>query len=171
MRGGSEPGSAPGTYALLLRCPKTVTLRIGALGERELGSGWYVYVGSALGPGGVRARVRRHLRGPGNRHWHLDYLSPAVQVVEVWYVHHERRWEHLWARGLEETEVCTGVVSGFGASDCDCGSHLLRFRERPDVVSLTTIPETESGWTSPRGIDPAIWWPVRSGFAGTSPDS
>ena len=47
----------PGSYALLLQADRRRTVRIGWLGQLTVEPGCYVYVGSALGPGGVRARV------------------------------------------------------------------------------------------------------------------
>ena len=55
----------PGTYALGLRLDAHSTCRIGALGEYTLQPGNYIYVGSAWGPGGLAARLSRHLRGSG----------------------------------------------------------------------------------------------------------
>jgi hypothetical protein len=42
--------SRPGTYALLLSSVSDAVIRIGRLGNLRLQPGFYVYVGSALGP-------------------------------------------------------------------------------------------------------------------------
>ena len=42
----------PGTYALILSCKSNVRIEIGRLGTMRLQPGYYVYLGSALGPGG-----------------------------------------------------------------------------------------------------------------------
>ncbi len=47
----------PGTYALVLACQKTGRVRIGRLGVLALQPGFYVYVGSAFGSGGLAARL------------------------------------------------------------------------------------------------------------------
>jgi Uri superfamily endonuclease len=52
----------PGTYALLLSSAADGVIRVGRLGDLRLQPGFYVYVGSALGPGGVRARLAHHMR-------------------------------------------------------------------------------------------------------------
>ncbi len=49
-------------------------VRIGRRGELRLQPGFYIYLGSALGPGGVRARLALHFRPCTRPHWHLDYL-------------------------------------------------------------------------------------------------
>ena len=55
----------PGSYALILQADRRRTVRIGRLGQLAVEPGCYVYVGSALGPGGVRARVGHHGAGCG----------------------------------------------------------------------------------------------------------
>ncbi len=46
--------------------------------------GWYFYVGSARGSGGIRARVRRHFRHKKTAHWHIDRLTKeAVEMVAL----------------------------------------------------------------------------------------
>jgi len=40
--------------------------------------GWYVYVGSALGPGGLAAKVGRHLGGRKMCRWHTAYLRAVI---------------------------------------------------------------------------------------------
>ena len=52
--------SQPGTYALLLEATAIQDVPIGKLGVLHMLPGIYVYVGSALGPGGLAARVGRH---------------------------------------------------------------------------------------------------------------
>jgi Uri superfamily endonuclease len=125
--------ATPGTYALLLRCRRSVRLRIGRLGVLGVVPGFYVYVGSALGPGGVRARVRHHQRAAGRPHWHIDYLRPRADLVEVWYAHETRRREHQWASIMSELEGASAPLPRFGASDCGCASHLFHFEMRPSV--------------------------------------
>lgn len=51
----------PGTYALVLASRGEKRIRIGGIGTLRLRTGFYVYVGSALGPGGLaRAREASH---------------------------------------------------------------------------------------------------------------
>jgi Uri superfamily endonuclease len=121
----------PGTYALVLSAKASGLVRIGRLGGLRLQSGFYVYVGSALGPGGVRARLAHHL-GPSIRpRWHIDYLRLRTSLEEVWYCHDRLSWEHQWARHLGTQPGVSIPLAGFGASDCRCESHLYFFRSRP----------------------------------------
>lgn len=117
---------APGTYLLVLRLRAPERLRIGALGEHDCPAGAYVYCGSALGSGGVRARVRRHLEGAAALHWHIDFLLRRAGVDAVWARLETRRLECLWAAALSRSEGFTSAVPRFGASDCRCRAHLWR---------------------------------------------
>lgn len=124
---------APGTYALLLRADKAEELEVGALGEMTVRPGAYVYVGSAFGPGGLRARVGRHARGDGALHWHVDYLRAATALEAVWYTHDAERRECTWAAVLRALPGASVPLDGFGASDCNCPAHLVRFAKPPSL--------------------------------------
>jgi len=46
--------SMPGTYALILRSEKRSRIQAGRWREIDVEPGYYIYVGSAFGPGGTR---------------------------------------------------------------------------------------------------------------------
>lgn len=142
------PRAEPGSYILWMEVPSSVRLRVGALGEVVLPAGVYGYVGSALGPGGVAARVARHLRRERRNHWHIDYLSGRYPVGEVWYAHAPERLEHRWAARLAELGGSV-VIPGFGASDCDCATHLLRFSALPEIGRFGRQAEDRRRFRSP----------------------
>src|SRR5512139_3339944 len=50
-----------GTYILLVSLRQAKRLEIGRLGAFDLVPGFYAYVGSAHGSGGLRARIQHHL--------------------------------------------------------------------------------------------------------------
>jgi Uri superfamily endonuclease len=116
--------SQPGTYALVIRVHEAATIRTGHLGAAELQAGYYVYLGSALGPGGLRARIGRHLRQPSEKrlHWHIDSLTAQNQIVEVWWAPGSDRQECAWAAWI--AAVGELAMPGFGSSDCRCPGHL-----------------------------------------------
>jgi Uri superfamily endonuclease len=60
--------SDPGTYALILQYDSKASTQIGRWRQIDLEPGYYIYIGSAFGPGGVRARVSRHCRGDKPKH-------------------------------------------------------------------------------------------------------
>lgn len=124
---------------------------MGALGRIELAGGRHAYAGSALGPGGVRARLRRHVGGRGARHWHVDHLRPATRPVEAWWIHDDRRLECRWAAAAAGLPGCGRPVAGFGASDCGCRGHLVRLPEDPGRPRL----EEALAGASPEGLRPS----------------
>ncbi len=108
-----------GTYILLIRVPEGVEIKVGALGRLHFESGEYAYVGSAYGPGGIEARVKRHLRAEKKRKWHIDYLLEHAEVDSV-----------LIKEGANEVESAKRMlecpyVAGFGSSDSPMPSHLF----------------------------------------------
>lgn len=109
-----------GIYFLLVNLDRTISKRVGALGEIEFQDGRYIYVGSAQNS--LEARVSRHLRSEKNKHWHIDYLLEAADIEEVLAYEMESNMECDSARILEEE---FDKVKNFGCSDCDCNSHLF----------------------------------------------
>lgn len=113
----------PGTYLLLLQLSRSMTIRVGALGKLFFNKGNYLYVGSALGRGGLRARISRHINTRRKLFWHIDYLLQYAKVLAVYLIESKEKLEckiakELTARGIQ-------FVSKFGSSDCNCRSHLF----------------------------------------------
>lgn len=115
-----------GTYALRLRCAESEGIHVGALGRMKTREGDYVYVGSAFGPGGVDARVRRHRRRDKSCHWHVDHLRAVAELRETWVSYDPVRRECAWARIIADADGSAVPLRGFGASDCRCPAHLFR---------------------------------------------
>jgi len=105
-------------------------------------SGNYLYLGSARGPGGLRARLGRHLTNEYCRpHWHIDYLRQIAQPVAVYYYvirnevkniltrSNESPIECLWSQTLASQAFVRIPVTRFGASECRkrCGAHLVYY--------------------------------------------
>lgn len=124
-----------GTYVLALRLGAGRCLSVGCLGRYWFPAGWYLYVGSARGPGGLCARLERHRRrlGPGKRaHWHVDVLREQGTWGGAWARPTEERLECAWARALGRLPDARIVAPGFGASDCGCAAHLFHLAALPD---------------------------------------
>lgn len=130
---------APGTYVLILRLPTPVTISVGSLGAFSFPAGWYAYAGSARGPGGLAARVSRHRRASKKHHWHVDYLRSHAELIAVWYTTGPTRRECAWAEALSKLPGASVVTPRFGASDCRCATHLLRFASHPDVSAFSRL--------------------------------
>jgi Uri superfamily endonuclease len=119
-----------GIYCLVFNTPGC-TIRIGALGALLFQSGWYIYIGSALGSGGLQ-RLRRHISLSRLRDkqptWHVDYLltSPEFSLEYAVCAVSEDRYECLLSCELNRNRI-----PGFGCSDCSCISHLFYRNEDP----------------------------------------
>jgi Uri superfamily endonuclease len=122
-----------GTYILIASVAQGQRLVIGRLGEFEIVPGFYAYVGSAFGSGGLRARLGHHLGSRAKPHWHIDYLLRVAQPVEIWYSTAARRLEHDWVDILEQAPQFRIPIPRFGASDDHRGgsSHLFYCERRP----------------------------------------
>jgi Uri superfamily endonuclease len=109
-------------------------LSIGRLGEFPFPAGWYLYAGSAHGPGGLRARIRRHWRKAGHRkklHWHVDHVREVAAWAGAWIKSSDERLECDWAARLGTLDGARVVAAGLGASDCKCVAHLLHVPALP----------------------------------------
>jgi Uri superfamily endonuclease len=115
----------PGAYALVLNLREPLSLSdIRRFRDRTLAPGLYAYFGSARGPGGLAARVGRHLRAGRRPHWHIDRLLARGEVVRVlvWPEGDECRWR----AGVQADRRASVPLPGFGSSDCRaCPAHLL----------------------------------------------
>ncbi|HOI14605.1 MAG TPA: GIY-YIG nuclease family protein [Methanoculleus sp.] len=123
-----------GVYALILENTGCVVW-IGALGEREFFAGSHIYVGSALGSGGL-ARADRHVRLALHRdrppRWHIDYLllDPHFAPAAIITAATARDYECELAGTIGGSSV-----PGFGCSDCTCPSHLF-YRSGDPVAEI-----------------------------------
>ncbi|OYT61200.1 MAG: hypothetical protein B6U69_04025 [Thermofilum sp. ex4484_15] len=72
-----------GVYVLLMEVKSETVKRVGSLGSIRLVKGIYVYIGSARGPGGIRGRVSRYLKGPRKLRWHIDYIICDRRLVSL----------------------------------------------------------------------------------------
>ena len=129
-------GLGPGTYVLLFSIVADIRVTVGRLGDQTFARGDYAYVGSALGPGGLAARLGHHLGSAGRTHWHLDYLCPFFRPLEIWCTASSHHFEHVWAKALMAIRGANTPVPGFGASDCRCPAHLVAFGRRPRVQTF-----------------------------------
>ncbi len=108
-----------GAYALLILLDAPLPAGAGR-NAAILQPGRYIYCGSAKGPGGLMARLARHMRREKQAHWHVDQLTGAGKTLGAWAV----------PGGDEcalnaELSALPMPLEGFGSSDCPrCKSHL-----------------------------------------------
>src|SRR6266446_3884599 len=122
-----------GTYILIALVLQMKRLKIGHLGTYDIIPGFYAYVGSAFGPGGLRARIHHHLESVAEPHWHIDYLLGHAEPVEAWYVLSGRKLEQNLAGLLAQASGFRVPIRRFGSSDYRRSrtSHLFYSNRRP----------------------------------------
>lgn len=128
--GTGAPVGERGVYALVVKVGETIELTLRGR-KVALKPGIYVYIGSARGPGGVPARVRRHAKREKKVRWHIDLVTtaPSSRVVGAVYASAESP-ECVLTPALEELGL-SHPVRGFGSSDCKggCASHFFLCNE------------------------------------------
>jgi Uri superfamily endonuclease len=112
-----------GAYVLVIDVAKPLNIKVMKRALR-LAPGCYLYCGSARGPGGISARVKRHIRKEKPVRWHVDQLTIRATIRNV-----------IVAPGgtecalFEKLSALPGAevpIPGFGSSDCrQCPSHML----------------------------------------------
>jgi sugar fermentation stimulation protein A len=116
-----------GSYLLLLVLDDETTIDAGRLKRLQLQAGYYVYVGSAMKS--LSKRIERHRRLEKKEHWHIDELRKHAAVLADFPIRSSWRLECPLSHAIES--IAAGHVDDFGSSDCQCRSHLYRFRENP----------------------------------------
>lgn len=119
-----KPGmrASKGLYLLLLRAENEIVLHLASRTLR-IGAGTYVYVGSACGPGGLAARLSRHLCGRRRRlHWHIDKLieaglEPILAIAIVSDKLCAYRVEPFLALVLSSSRGFVPIGTGIGSTD------------------------------------------------------
>ena len=125
--------SEKGVYCLIFRTRNCI-LDAGSLKKIGFSKGYYIYVGSALGSGGLK-RLKRHVLLSLDKNkkprWHVDYLSVSqeFELISVVYAITDKPIECELAGKLKS--VFNNSIQGFGAGDCSCSSHLFYSKKRP----------------------------------------
>jgi Uri superfamily endonuclease len=121
-----------GTYVLIAFVPQMKRVQVGQLGEFDIVPGFYAYVGSAFGAGGLGARIGHHLESAAAPHWHIDYLLQVADPVEIWYTVAGQKLEHQWSGLFEHAPQFRIPIPRFGSSDYhrSRSSHLFYSKRR-----------------------------------------
>jgi glycine dehydrogenase len=62
-----------------------------------------------LGPGGLKARVGRHIRSEKKTRWHIDYLLPHTTLKKVWY-QPQLRLECTWSETIAVVDAANPIT-------------------------------------------------------------
>lgn len=107
----------------------------------DLSPGYYYYSGSAFGPGGLRARIRRHFRTDKVVHWNVDYLRNVSEITAVYYSPGNRENEHIAAGFFLQKPEEYLPIAHFGSSDCSCFTHLFFSQHSKQIERLFNFSE------------------------------
>ena len=107
----ADAPATSGAYVLVLRLDAPHDVRIGKI-LATLASGDYLYCGSARGPGGLRARLARHMRPQKRVHWHIDQLTTEASLLGAFVA--EQGDECALNAALADLPI---PIAGFGSSD------------------------------------------------------
>ena len=134
----TELPAVPGAYILIVDLAEKTVLTIRKFQGTVLEPGRYTYFGSARGPGGIKARCRRHLRKDKKLHWHIDHLTTRASSLGV--AAYPGGNECQLASSLLADTTSEIPVPGFGSSDCKtCKSHLFRISAKTDIENIVRI--------------------------------
>ncbi|WP_417670068.1 GIY-YIG nuclease family protein [Roseibium sp.] len=122
-----------GSYGLVIELSDRLHLDLPRLGSPTLSPGLYLYCGSAKGPGGLRARVGRHLRQDKTCRWHIDRVTSACAHVAAFWISSGSECQlRSHAAAVFDTNV---PIEGFGSSDCkSCPAHFLMLQRQSRIV-------------------------------------
>ena len=113
----------PGAYVLAIELSRPITLALAIRPSATLAAGCYLYCGSAKGPGGLQARIARHMRRGKPIRWHIDNLTEVGCVLGAWTIVEGHECQLVAA--LSHLPM---PIEGFGSSDClGCKTHLVRW--------------------------------------------
>lgn len=135
-KNGQTMDERPGIYALIMHLPVQRRLDVGTLGEHACAPGWYVYVGSAHGPGGLKRCINRHRARHRRQLQHVDRLTAVADIREIWFSHAEASCEHHLLNTLASLSGAEFPIPGFGSQQCTvrCKARLIHFQEHPLVA-------------------------------------
>ena len=139
-----KDNSNKGSYILIMAIPEPRTITIGSLKTTQFPGGYYAYVGSAMG--GLKSRLNHHLKVSKRPHWHIDYLLEQASLNSIILCPSQSKVECIIAQALNRQFDC---VPGFGASDCQCRSHLF-FAPDEEQMKTTIMTILNSLGMQPR---------------------
>ena len=120
-----------GKYVLIIKISRDLQFnfskkKIGA----SLSKGIYLYIGSAMGPGGLEKRLARHKRKNKKLKWHIDYLTTQREATPIGsLVIKSNIPEAAIVEKLLKLQDFKIAIKGFGSTDSKAISHLLKYMD------------------------------------------
>ena len=118
-----------GLYQLLIFLPKISLIQIGKKGEFLFPQGYYIYTGSAQR--NLPFRIKRHQSKTKKFFWHIDYFLNYAKILKEKIYSLEKEKECRLNQKLFTKDEAEIIVPKFGASDCNCKTHLAYFKNKP----------------------------------------
>lgn len=116
-----------GSYIMIMELKQAESIEVGSLGTLDFSPGFYLYIGTAKK--NLTQRVNRHLRKRKKYHWHIDYLRAKAENCTAVPIRSSEMLEHHLAQAMGVIADCQ--VPNFGASDCQCATHLFVMQDNP----------------------------------------
>ena len=138
----------PGHYVIVAQAMTAFSIQKNGWLDLTFPDGFYFYCGSAGGPGGLAARIGRHLRANTKKFWHFDYIKPNLVIKEIWWQADNRNLECRTAQFLSNLPDAQIPAKGFGASDCKqgCPAHLIYMGITLNVADVLSALN-HNGWS------------------------
>ncbi len=113
-----ELPSSRGGYVLVFKLNKSIHLNL-LKKQTEFPSSYYAYIGSAGGPGGLRARILRHVSLNKRIWWHIDKLTTLPDTSFLMLFYTTKIWGVYFERKISEclNSEKLRYIKGFGSSD------------------------------------------------------
>jgi Uri superfamily endonuclease len=130
-----------GSYIVIGRLDNAVLLTSGPFSGQQITPGYYLYSGSAYGPGGLRARITRHLKSDTKKFWHFDHLKSNLSIEEIFFSIDTKNQECEFIKTIQGMPSVSIPLPGFGSSDCrkGCPAHLVKFPLSMDIKLVFDI--------------------------------
>ncbi|WP_456341689.1 GIY-YIG nuclease family protein [Thermovibrio sp.] len=125
-----------GTYLLEFYLSGELSFSVRSGKFFTLQKGFYVYVGSAFGSGGIPSRLTRHLKREKKKHWHLDFITTSPLFSPELVVLLPGLRVECMVASLISSLHGSFPVDSFGSSDCSCPSHLFLVDDFGEVNGL-----------------------------------
>ncbi|MEO0232182.1 MAG: DNA/RNA nuclease SfsA [candidate division WOR-3 bacterium] len=122
-----KEGKDKGSYIIYGELKRSISLKIGGLGEIFFKKGHYLYIGSSMNS--LSSRIKRHLRKKKKLRWHIDYLIHYLENIKPIPIRASEFLECSISKEIEK--ISDGFIKNFGSSDCRCKSHLYFLKENP----------------------------------------
>jgi sugar fermentation stimulation protein A len=111
-----------------MRLDKNSRISIGKRTAQDFPHGFYCYVGSGMK--NLSQRIDRHFAKDKRFRWHIDWFLKNAEILEIKKIESEERLECAFSRELADLAE-EPIMKGFGASDCNCVTHLHYFKQNP----------------------------------------